>query len=213
MTVANPKFRTFNCLQCSAPTRVKIGRGEKKFCSDKCRGLHGYYRRNPAQIDPNVVVFRTDCKVCGVPLPEKRRASMVYCSASCVAKESYVKRPLPEILGCSSNLGTIHELLTAADLMAQGFKVFRALSGDTCDLIAMRKGRCFTVEVKTGVMRKKGSANIMLKPHQRKYDVYALVTPTGIEYRILTRRGWKVSTRFKSLAETYVRNAVSAGNA
>lgn len=47
--------------------------------------------------------------------------------------------------------GATSELLAAADLLRQGYEVFRALSPSaSCDLIAMKAGTTYRVQVRTG---------------------------------------------------------------
>lgn len=51
----------------------------------------------------------------------------------------------------SSSRGALAELLVAADLMARGYEVFRAVSPSaSCDLTALKDGLSLRVEVRTG---------------------------------------------------------------
>lgn len=52
----------------------------------------------------------------------------------------------------TATVGTIAELKVAVDLMSRGFDVFRAMSpASPCDLMAMKEGRQFDIEVRTAV--------------------------------------------------------------
>ncbi len=84
------------------------------------------------------------------------------------------------------NLGAVSELVVAADLLARGFDVYRAIAGQcAADLVAVRDGQRHLVEVRSANVTATGAwkFNPKQKVHE-SYDVLALVTPDGqIEYR------------------------------
>lgn len=48
-------------------------------------------------------------------------------------------------------MGAIAELEISVDLMKKGYEVYRALSqASSCDILAMKDGKTFTFEVRTG---------------------------------------------------------------
>ena len=62
-----------------------------------------------------------------------------------------------------SDVGATSELLVCADLLGRGFEVFRAVSPSTsCDLIALKHGRCVRIQVRTAKLyhRKDGSERL-----------------------------------------------------
>lgn len=62
----------------------------------------------------------------------------------------------------STQMGVRSELLVCIDLIEKGFEVFRAMSNNSCDLIALKNGRCFRLEVKTS---KFGPQAVAFDPH------------------------------------------------
>jgi hypothetical protein len=60
----------------------------------------------------------------------------------------------------STTLGAASELFVSASLMRKGFHIFRALSG-SCpwDIIAMKDGSMYSIEVKTGYYNLNGTLN------------------------------------------------------
>jgi len=55
-------------------------------------------------------------------------------------------------------VGAISELKVAVDLLSIGYHVFRAeSSGCPCDLIALKNGKLFTIEVRTIVRNENGT--------------------------------------------------------
>ncbi len=77
-------------------------------------------------------------------------------------------------------IGAIKELLVSADLLEQGFEVFRSVSPNaSCDLIIHRNGEMWKVEVRTG---KDGKREKVVTNSVHRADVLAVVTPTRIVY-------------------------------
>lgn len=72
--------------------------------------------------------------------------------------------------------GAVAELLVAANLMAEGFEVFRALSAAcSCDLAVLCNGRLVRVEVRTGARRLDGTLPVPYRKADRgRSDVIAV---------------------------------------
>lgn len=74
-------------------------------------------------------------------------------------------------------VGGISELLVCADLLRQGYDVYRSVTANgECDVIAMRAGFMCRVEVKTGRRTARGETRYKLRANQTGlYDVLAVV--------------------------------------
>jgi hypothetical protein len=77
--------------------------------------------------------------------------------------------------------GAVSELVAAADLLARGWHVYRAIAGGCmCDLIACLDGATYRVEVRSATVSATGVWKTNQKPKTREnYDVLALVAPNG----------------------------------
>jgi hypothetical protein len=125
-----------------------------------------------------------DCENCGkiykVSRFEKGKSTR-FCSRQCLKefqasnKAKTVLTNNPGIRKC--DVGSHNELIVCADLMKKGYHVFRAVSAyGPCDLIAMKDGKLWRVEVTTGYYRKNGSMGWTW--HDRTLsDVIAAVMP------------------------------------
>lgn len=86
------------------------------------------------------------------------------------------------------SIGAIAELLVCADLLKQGFDVFRSVSiNAACDLIALNQsGQFCRIEVKSAVVRNGGTRFKRHRFDRTKHDVLALVflRRQQIEYSI-----------------------------
>jgi len=79
--------------------------------------------------------------------------------------------------------GAIGELRVCTDLLARGYEVFRAVSPSaSCDLIAVRDGRIWRVEVRSAPCYGGKVYKSRPKKDAGKQDVYAWVTDTAIIY-------------------------------
>lgn len=100
---------------------------------------------------------------------------------------------------CSGKVGAIAELLVCADLMKQGYQVFRAVSQSSdFDLVAIKNGKTNTIEVRSGTERNTLPAYKRNKKHP---DIYALVFHHSqkiryydSEHKQLTERGYTISS-------------------
>jgi len=67
------------------------------------------------------------------------------------------------------------ELLACADLIRKGYEVFRSVSqAATCDILALKDGKTYRVEVKTAYRLKNGKI-AHCRPILGRFDVLALV--------------------------------------
>jgi hypothetical protein len=130
-----------------------------------------------------------ECTVCGKPLNEEKvRRHALYCSQDCCRREASVrKRILDPLSGTlpTSTRGAVSELVVAADLMEQGFAVFRSLSpACPCDLAVLVKGgRLCRVEVRTGRFRSDGVPTCSFRVEDLgRFDVLAIRMPNEVMY-------------------------------
>lgn len=79
----------------------------------------------------------------------------------------------------AGTIGAMRELIVAADLMDRGCQVFRNLSPHGIDLIAMMDGVLYPVEVTTGRRCVTGIVVQPQKARHYRFDVMAVVLPTG----------------------------------
>lgn len=119
------------------------------------------------------------CERCGTPLnPNRGPRARVCVRGRCKARPSRGTSRATWVNALkigSGCVGAIGELLVAADLTAKGCAVFRAVSPHSpCDLIAMRDGKCYRIEVRTGFFLINGSLSYSQKGLERT-DVCAVV--------------------------------------
>ena len=97
------------------------------------------------------------CTVCSSNF-KSNQPHTKYCSSLC-RNQHYIKitgRYAYDNMIASGTVGAISELMVSSDLMKKGFAVFRALSPNCiCDLIAIKNGGFFRVEVTTGYKSQK----------------------------------------------------------
>lgn len=84
-----------------------------------------------------------------------------------------------------SAVGAASELLVCVDLMNRGYEVFRALCPHaSVDLLAMKDGAVYKVQVKTGKLTNRSRLLISLRHDIGRYDLLAVVVRDhGIFYR------------------------------
>lgn len=83
------------------------------------------------------------------------------------------------------NIGAASELIVAADLVAKGHEVYRALNPQgNCDLLCMLGEQPIRIEVKTARYEKSGTLVAgNLKGREGRFDVLAIVSSLGeIQY-------------------------------
>jgi hypothetical protein len=76
-----------------------------------------------------------------------------------------------------STKGASSELIVSVDLLSKSYEVFRSVSpAASCDLIALKNGQTFRVEVKTGTAQ--GTRHrVYPKPPTDNFDILAIVFP------------------------------------
>lgn len=90
------------------------------------------------------------CEECGQPFKGYTRTTR-YCSKPCRRAVELRARPGRELVLPTGTVGAISELVVGADLLRQGYEVFRALSpACSCDLLALKGGVMIRLEVRTG---------------------------------------------------------------
>lgn len=119
------------------------------------------------------------CIRCNEPIPDARRRGrnrerLMYCSTRCAAGSRRVttRLDLPP-----ATVGAVSELVASADLMRQGFAVFRAMSpACSCDLLILCDGIVQRVEVRTGQRLVNGNFSFPLRHTDAgRFDILAVV--------------------------------------
>lgn len=98
-------------------------------------------------------IHNKECDVCRKKF-SSHTLQAKYCSRECRAIRSneYYKRQTFTKLP-SGTVGALAELLVSHDLLNKGYSVFRSLSPSCyCDLIAVKNGKAWEIEVRTGYM-------------------------------------------------------------
>ncbi len=127
---------TLNCVVCSASFRPK--HPAQKTCSTFCRERR--FRTNYPTIK---------CVVCDKEFkPANKKVTM--CSAACRNKKWKPERETFKLGIPCATVGAVAELMVAVELFKLGYEVYRPLSfAASCDLIALKDGIIFRIEVKT----------------------------------------------------------------
>lgn len=127
--------------------------------------------------------LRKECKHCHGQFETNRR-KQVYCSKQCryevaraVSAAGLDQKGFLGIYLAPSTVGAISEIVACTDLMCKGFAVFRAMSpACTCDLIALRDGKCWRVEVTSAALGRSGTPYKLKGKHDPgKCDIVAYV--------------------------------------
>lgn len=93
------------------------------------------------------------CLTCGKDFVGK--SNQTYCSARCYKIENRFVSLYPGLP--TGTVGAIQELKAAINLFEKGYEVLRALSPNcSCDLLALKKNKLFSFEVRTAYKNKKG---------------------------------------------------------
>lgn len=163
------------CQQCGVALSSELQRRGAKVCTSsvcrKARAVAWKIANNPTTLRLPV-----PCAICGNPIPPRRNVRQVakYCSTSCVDKGR--SRTHFAVFGTqlsTGTIGTIGELVVAADLMRRGYEVFRALSpACSSDLIILVGCRAIRIEVRTGYTTTKG---VSWSREKFRADVFAVV--------------------------------------
>ena len=128
------------------------------------------------------------CRFCQKPLPESYRNQKRYCSKSCYSNygKAEYRAQNPHVGHCTTGqTGGLSELLVCADLLRQGYDVFRAVAQScSCDLVVLCKGQLLRIEVKTAYRTKAGLKFPGLRQGQaEKFDILAMVWLDNNEIR------------------------------
>lgn len=109
------------------------------------------------------------CAYCNDTIKHKRKIR--FCSNEC--RELAYKHPFSGL--STGTVGAAGELLATVDMIAKGYEVFRAVSPSTsCDLIALKDGKLYRVEVRTGLPSTNGTINYPKK--NIRADMVAIVS-------------------------------------
>lgn len=158
------------CAVCG--TSLEGKKETARFCSRSCEGE--YYRTRDGKI--GLKSART-CERCGEPFTTrvtKRR----FCSRTCksMAYQANHQRPSGKLGLSVGTVGTVSELLVAADLLLKGHAVFRALSPScVCDLAVLIEDRLYRIEVTTGHVYPTGRITHPKKFDESRHDIIACV--------------------------------------
>ncbi|MGE3341481.1 MAG: group I intron-associated PD-(D/E)XK endonuclease [Candidatus Altimarinota bacterium] len=101
-------------------------------------------------------------------------------------------------------MGCISEYAVASDLLQRGFEVFKALSpAASCDLIVMKDGKYFRIEVKTGT--KKGDGVYWNAPRAGLSDILGVYILATKEVLYPDKKPWDlVRCRMSLLEDHYI---------
>lgn len=123
------------------------------------------------------------CRFCGEYVAaERRHLRLRTCSRECTAKlrTAVVKAEGIPILTTGTS-GAVAELAVSIDCLRRGFDVFRSVSPSaSCDLIIVKNGKCFRVEVRTGTRGVKKPNSVGWSKNKRdtgRSDLYAVYIP------------------------------------
>lgn len=169
-------YNNVNCKQCNNEFKPK--KKTQLFCSEECCKTHHLAVKTNHD---NAI-----CKECGNKFKQKQ-IKQIFCSKKCsngnrisikcgkqISYNNY-KKDLPP-----STIGSIHEIIICADLMTNGYYVFRSMSPNSpCDIIAMRNGITYKIEVTTGYMLGNGKFSFVEKGKNYDYDIIAIVSHDG----------------------------------
>lgn len=98
------------------------------------------------------------------------------------AREHYQSLQQYPHLSKTGIIGAIGELQVCSDLLIKGYEVFRSVSPHcTCDLVACKDGKCYRIEVKTGVQYETGRIDYP-KIDYKKADIGAIALKDQIIY-------------------------------
>lgn len=96
-----------------------------------------------------------------------------------------VKNPRRPLGHAASTVGMMNEFRVSVDLTSRGYEVFKALdAGASCDLIALKNGQSFRVQVKTAQAYNLADGGIRLmcdRTRPERYDILAVVERTSLD--------------------------------
>lgn len=137
--------------------------------------------------------MQTSCKHCGTGFL-KKKSNQLYCDRKCrgAANTATALQATSGIDASTGTVGAIAELRIAAELMAQGFECYRALSAaSSADLVALKDGMAYRFEVRSAVRTLAGGItypnknvrceNIALFIHRESISALLPESPVPIE--------------------------------
>ena len=171
-------YKNINCKKCNKEFKPK--NKTQLFCSEECCKVHHFIEKT---IHDNII-----CKECGKEFKQKH-TKQIFCSKKCsndnrISIKKHItkninKKDLKKDLP-TSTIGSIHEIIICADLMANGYYVFRSMSPNSpCDIIAMRNGVTYKIEVTTGYRLGNGKLSCPEKGKKYDYNIIAVVSHDG----------------------------------
>lgn len=125
------------------------------------------------------------CPYCGDLIEGANIGNRRFCDKNCRKRARIVAAALSPNRGlCTGTVGAISEIIVAVHLLRLGYDVFRAVSPScSCDLIAIKDGRSFRVEVRTGTRRKDGTFGYSHPAKDKgRQDTYAVVVGNDIVF-------------------------------
>lgn len=123
---------------------------------------------------------KSPCQWCG-EINLNRISSAKYCSKSCVNESAKAQRKSQNnFTDINRNkIGALSEILACADLLRNGFDVFRSVSPSaSCDIIAYFKNKVYRIEVTTGYFNIAGNPAWPRKD-QEKFDILMVIFKNG----------------------------------
>ena len=113
------------------------------YCSDVCRPRMNRVRCRPRYEHPRI------CRECRREF--KGQYNQALCSKRCRDTFRNREKFAPDSIQLpTASVGAISELRVAADLLAKGYEVFRAVSAAcSCDLVVMKNGITLRIEVRS----------------------------------------------------------------
>jgi hypothetical protein len=130
------------------------------------------------------------CFECAKPLDGlPQLGNRKFCSPVCNKKNYYDKnaRELDFSHLSTGTLGAASELIASTKLIIDGFEVYRALSpSSSCDLIAIKDGLIYDIEVRTGIRTGRGQVSCSKHNIRAKYLVVVVHNKDGTHDLICT---------------------------
>jgi|GEM_PF-3997791 len=170
-----------NCARCSLEFFSK--HKNARFCSKECslENLKEKYHLEKHLKKEKKKKLDLNCLNCSElmknVLPHRK-----YCSKKCKIKyqskqmgfDKYENENLNNI-----SRGAMNEMIVCADLIRNGFEVFKAIANNSCDLAILKNKTLYRVEVTSGnIYSKNGKVHIPTKD-VNKHDILAVVLRNG----------------------------------
>lgn len=173
----SPTVNDSTAKKCAWCNKVFLPRDANNVtCSPYCSKRYNKKREQKAYYTPKR--YTKECAVCGKEFTTNQPHHRI-CSDSCREEKKRINQYPAEL--SSGTRGAISELVACADLLKDGWHVFRAVS-PACpfDLMAVRGHEQQRIEVRTG-SRSYPDAPLQFSRTKRgeDFDLYAVVEPSG----------------------------------